>query len=204
MQQLELARISGVPQATISALETRDSVRSEYAPQLAKALGVSIEELVGAGIIARAMAGASGVEPGPRLRGRIPVISWVQAGSFASVVDNLHPGEAEEWADTTVAVRRHTYALRVRGDSMTNPEGEPTFQDGQIIVVEPDAIDSPDRLVGKFVVVKRARDNEATFKQLTKDAGVYYLKPLNPRYKLIELQADDTICGVVVQKVVNY
>ncbi|OVZ76913.1 hypothetical protein CBW55_03995 [Yersinia intermedia] len=41
-------------------------------------------------------------------------------------------------------------------------------------------------------------DNEATFKKLIVDAGVKYLKPLNPSYRLIELNGNCKILGVVV------
>lgn len=37
---------SGVDVGTISALENRDSTRSQYAPQIAKAFGISFEQLV--------------------------------------------------------------------------------------------------------------------------------------------------------------
>jgi SOS-response transcriptional repressor LexA len=120
------------------------------------------------------------------------------------VVDNLHPGDAEEWVETTVPIRQHTYALRVRGDSMTNPAGDPSFPDGAIIVIEPDAIDEPAKMIGSFVIVKRASDEEATFKQMVKDAGRYYLKPLNPRYPMLELRDDDVLCGLVRERVVRF
>jgi SOS-response transcriptional repressor LexA len=141
---------------------------------------------------------------GPELKGKVPVISWVQAGTWASAVDNLHPGDAEEWAETTVPIHRHTYALRVKGDSMTNPNGEPTFPHGQVIIVEPDAIDAPDKLVGSFVIVRRNGDDEATFKQLVRDGGHYLLKPLNPQYPMLELKETDEFCGVVREKVVRF
>lgn len=43
----ELSRRSGVAVGTISAIEVRDSVRSEYAAQLAHGLGVPVETLLG-------------------------------------------------------------------------------------------------------------------------------------------------------------
>lgn len=141
---------------------------------------------------------------GPEIKGRVPLISWVQAGSWSSVVDNLHPGDAEEWVETTVPIHQHTYALRVRGDSMTNPNGDPTFPDGAIIVVEPSAIAEAATMVNSFVIVKRTADDEATFKQLVKDAGLYYLKPLNPRYPMLELRQEDVFCGVVRERVVRF
>lgn len=140
---------------------------------------------------------------GPEV-GQAPLISWVQAGNFAAVIDNMQPGDAEEWIPTTVPVRRHTYALRVRGDSMTNPNGEPTFPNGCVIVVEPEAIDTLDKLasspITSFIIVKREGDDEATFKQLVRDSGKYWLKPLNPQYPMIELKEGDVLCGVVRDK----
>src|SRR5688572_29057298 len=44
--QADLARLSGVDEATISALIKRDSTRSEYAPQLADALQISLHWLL--------------------------------------------------------------------------------------------------------------------------------------------------------------
>lgn len=43
----QLAELSDVEVGTISALENRDSQRSKFAPQLARALGVPLEELLG-------------------------------------------------------------------------------------------------------------------------------------------------------------
>lgn len=102
-------------------------------------------------------------------------------------VDNFAPGQAEEWADTEVTVGRHTYALVVKGDSMA-----PDFPEGMRLVVEPDM--SADN--GDFVIAKNG-DNEATFKQLVMDGGVFYLKPINPRYPILTVGPDTQIVGVV-------
>jgi SOS-response transcriptional repressor LexA len=213
----ELAKQVGVSPSAVTQWESDDTKTMEARNLLkaARAMGVDPDWLAtGKGSreaddLARGARGLRVEEPsnvyaGPEIHGRVPLISWVQAGSFSAVVDNLHPGQAEEWVETTVPVRRHTYALRIRGDSMTNPGGDPTFPDGSIIVVEPDAIDTPDKLVGSFVIVKRASDDEATFKQLVKDAGRFYLKPLNPRYPMLELGEDDVFCGVVRERVVRF
>ena len=48
---------------------------------------------------------------------------------------------------------------------------------------------------GNFVVVRNG-DNEATFKQLVKDGGDLYLKPLNERYPIKPL-GNSQIVGVV-------
>lgn len=132
------------------------------------------------------------IEQGPAVRGEVPLISWVQAGSWAAVVDNFQPGDSEETIPTTVPIKRHTYALRVKGDSMTNPSGWPSFPEGMIIIVEPEFQHEP----GDFVIVKNGND-EATFKQLIRDGSDWYLKPLNPRYPIKAMPVDAVICGVV-------
>jgi SOS-response transcriptional repressor LexA len=166
--------------------------------QVAEALGWTIDKLItGADTIGNTSAG-------PDIRGKVPLISWVQAGDFANIVDNFQPGEADEWVDTTVPIHRHTYALRVSGPSMTRPTGiEPTFPDGCKIVVEPDLIDSPDNLVNLYVIARRSHDSEATFKQLVKDAGLYWLMPLNPQFEKIAVTDETVICGVVREKVLR-
>ena len=140
------------------------------------------------------MVSISNVEPAPETKGKVPLISWVKAGMFCEAIDLLQPGEAEDWITTTVQPRAYTYALRIRGDSM-----EPTFPDGAVIVVEPEM--EPKH--GSYVIAKNG-NNEATFKQLVQDGGVFYLKPLNPRYPLLPVDANTCFCGVVREMVMRF
>lgn len=144
--------------------------------------------------------GYGNVAGGPTIRGDVPVISWVAAGNWNVSVDNYLPGHAEEWVGTTVAVKKHTYALRVRGDSMVNSNGSPSFPEGAVIVCEPEA----EARNGSFVVVRQNGDSECTFKQLVKDGSKMYLKPLNTRYPILEMQEDAVICGVVREMVMRF
>lgn len=130
---------------------------------------------------------ASTLLPGPPLRGRVPVISWTSAGQWEVIVDNNEPGTADEWVETTVPIRQHTFALKVQGDSM-----EPIFPNGCYIVIEPEMQAES----GNYVIARQNGD-EATFKQLVRDGGKTYLKPLNPRYPIMELGVDAEIVGVV-------
>lgn len=54
----DLAEASGVDMGTISALEVRDSNRSKYFPQLARALGYTVEQLSRPDFIIRGTDGA--------------------------------------------------------------------------------------------------------------------------------------------------
>jgi SOS-response transcriptional repressor LexA len=126
----------------------------------------------------------------PNITGVVPLISWVQAGAWCAVNDIFQPGDADEFYPTTAKVGKNAFALRVRGDSM-----EPKFQDGCIIIVDPDK----ESYNGAFVVVRESDTDEATFKQLQIDGSRRYLKPVNPRYPIMEMRSETLICGVVVK-----
>lgn len=194
-----LARLAGVSASAVTQWESGETkqLKGPVLVRVAAALGVHPEEIATDKPLKHTGDSAGNTSTGPEIKGRVPLISWVQAGDFSHVVDNHHPGDAEEWIETTVPIHRHTYALRVRGDSMTNPAGAPSFPHGTVVVVEPDAIDAPEKLVGSYVIVRQNGDEECTFKQLVKDAGRFYLKPLNPQYRMLELATDAIICGVV-------
>ena len=126
-------------------------------------------------------------EPGPIIRGSVPLLSSVQAGMFKEFTDNFHPGDGGlELIPTSVPIKRHTFALRVNGDSM-----EPEFREGMILVVEPEL----DPLPGDFVIAKNCGE-ETTFKQLVRDGSDWFLKPLNDRYPIKPL-GNAHIIGVV-------
>lgn len=129
---------------------------------------------------------------GPDLRGRVPLISWVQAGHWNEAVNNFQEGDADEWLTCPKSHSSSTFALRVRGVSM-----EPKYRDGAIIYVDPEK--SADHLSN--VVVQLDDEAEATFKQLVIEGGKRFLRPLNPDWpgpKLIEINGNATIRGVVI------
>lgn len=142
---------------------------------------------------------ANNTSAAPPVMGVVPLISWVQAGEWCDIEDYYHPGQGEKDIYTTRKVGKHAFALRVRGDSMENPKGRPSYPEGAIIIVDPDRpVHSGDR-----VVVRLEDSAEATFKQYIEDSGRKYLKPLNPQYPMIELDERATICGVVIQTIID-
>jgi SOS-response transcriptional repressor LexA len=180
MSQSQLAKKCGVSRTAVTQWETEGGTAPNREKQslVASVLGLTVAQLMG---------GSENVQVGPEVRGTVPLISAVQSGNYKMHVDNFHPGDGgEERISTTVPVKRHTFALRVSGDSM-----EPDFHEGAILIVEPDLEPQP----GDFVIAKNG-DEETTFKQLTRDGGDWYLKPLNPRYPIKPL-GKATIVGVV-------
>lgn len=195
LEQLE--EKSGVPAGTISALEVRDSTRSKFAPALANAFGLTVEQLLDESVnwLERRQ---QNVEPAPDIQGQIPLISWVTAGKWAEVIDIYQPGVADEWLPCIKKHSNRTFALRVKGMSMYNPMGKHTYSDGDIIFVDPEK----DAVNGSRVVVRLEDSKEATFKQLVIEGEKMYLMALNPSWpdRIIEVNGNATICGVVIGK----
>lgn len=137
-------------------------------------------------------------EPGPDIHGRVPLISWVQAGAWSEIIDNLAPGDAEEWISCPASHSPATFVLRVRGESMLNPYGRPSFHDGDLIFVDPER----PAVHGSLVVVRLDDDKEATFKRLVVEGDRRYLKALNPAWPepMMQINGHATICGVVIFK----
>ena len=124
------------------------------------------------------------------VRAEVPLVSEVEAGNY-TVIDNFkQPGHGLDTVPTRVGVKRHTYALRVHGDSMVSESGD-SFPSGSILIIEPEMAPQP----GDYVIALNTV-NETTFKQLIKDNGEFYLKPLNSRYPIKPL-GDAKIIGVI-------
>jgi SOS-response transcriptional repressor LexA len=128
-------------------------------------------------------------------RRKIPVISYVQAGNWCTLVDNFAPGDADEWVETTGKYSETTYALRVNGTSM-----QPTINENAIIIVDPQA----EWGHNKIVVVRQNGDDEVTVKRLIKDGGTWLLKPDNDRFPIMTMKEDAHVCGVVVEMMVKF
>lgn len=149
--------------------------------RVAEVLGVAVAEL---------LSGNLDNEPGPKIRGKVPLISWAAAGQWYDVHDPFQPGEADEWIYTTKTVSANAFALRVVGDSM-----EPKIPDGSIVIIDPAVAHKH----GSIVLAKRTQDQQATLKQLWYDGAEPKLKPLNDRYPIMEMPSDTKIIGVAVK-----
>ena len=138
---------------------------------------------------------AYGASDGPNLNNHHRLISWSQVGKKGD--KNLSEHETLPYTSDLlicpVKCSEETFVLRVRGASM-----EPKFREGELIFVDPLAPVSH----GKFVIVRLEASNEVTFKQWIEEEGKKYLKTLNPDWphRIIEVDADTTVCGVIVFK----
>lgn len=137
-------------------------------------------------------------EEAPANRGNIPLVSWVQAGSFQEATEAYAPGMAEAYLPCPTPHGPWTFALKVRGQSMYNPHSPRSFHEGEMIYVDPDR----EAENGSFVVVKLVDEQEATFKQLVMEGSRRYLKAINPSWPepFIEIDGEAHIVGVVIGK----
>ena len=182
MSEQQFAEAVGVSRGAVQQWEQPGGTAPKRSnqPRVAKLLGISVAEL---------MAGGSNVGRGLDVRAEVPLVSEVEAGNY-TVIDNFKPKGRFETIPVSVPVLRHTYALRVHGDSMVSDVGD-SFPEGSIVVVEPEL--SP--LTGDYVIALND-SNQTTFKQFVVDAGEVFLKPLNARYPIKPLGTAKVI-GVV-------
>jgi len=205
LSQEEFGKRIGVTKAAVSQWESGEikNYRNANLFAIQNLSGYSAEWIVtGEGSErskgSRKSASEANTKAGPTVYS-VPLISWVQAGQWNDVVDIYRPGEGEKPVYTTRKVGNRAFALRVVGDSMENPNGRPTYPQGSIVIVDPDR--AP--LHGSAVIVRLEDSKQATFKQLIIEGDAQYLKPLNPRYPVMPIDGNATICGVVVQTVMD-
>lgn len=188
--QQQLAKAVGVSHVTISQWEGGITTpKAKYMPNLAKALRVSVNSLMSSDI--------SNIEPGPSVRGKVPLISWIQAGNWLEM--ELTDYDYTNFYEHTANVGPRAFALRVIGDSMTSANGR-SIPEGSIVVADPDI--SAEH--GKVVIARLDESGATTLKQLVIDGDQKYLKPFNESYRMIPINGNCTIVAVVKQVIQEF
>lgn len=130
---------------------------------------------------------------------QIPLITWQEAKEWNQLAYNYKPKNLDQMVPTTSEVSSLAFALQIQDDSMESPSGI-SFPNGVIIIADPDQVATLDC----FMVVTTSHDKEASLKQLVSDGNKRYLKPLNPRYPIVEFTVNTTVYGIVKQMFVNF
>lgn len=133
---------------------------------------------------------------------QVPVISYVQAGSWSEASDPYPRGQGfdQVGVDASLAksLSRVAFGLAIEGRSM-----EPDFIAGDVVIIDPHIAPHP----GDFVVAKLDREEQATFKKY-RDRGadsagqpIFELVPLNHDYPTLRVDADNPghVVGVMVE-----
>ena len=191
LTQKQLGRVVGVTDVTVGYWEKDQNTPGGISlTKLARYFGVSEDFLL------TGKEDKSNVSPGAIGGMQVPIISWVQAGSWTSKSDARNLEGAVDYILTTGAHSFGTFALKVRGKSM-----EPEFKEGDTIIVDPDLYPNP----GDYVVAKNGSEY-ATFKKyrargINEDGeDVFELIPLNPDFATLNSSVEQiSIIGVVVE-----
>lgn len=193
---LELSQRIGSDVGNLSRLERgKQGFSDEMLARLAGAFGCSVADLFTApGTEANVVAASIGTR-------RIPLLSYVQAGALSEcVIPYSHP-PADDWLLTDLDLSPGSFALKIKGYSMHSPTSEESFNEDDIVVIDPLVTPLP----GDFVVAKNG-DHEATFKKYrprgVNEQGVmvFELVPLNPDYPSIRSDVSAVqIIGTMVE-----
>lgn len=202
--QAQLSRATKVGQPTISRILKPDGPKGIKEPTdkqvrpIAEFFGISSDQLRGHLPLPdrdRAKGETSPSEPsnvgaGPEIKGRLPLISWVQAGDWCEAIDNFAPGDAEDWLPCPFDHSDTAFCLRVVGLSMS-----PDYREGEVIAVDP----SVSAAHGSDVVC-RTPEGSVTFKRLQITPDGTYLLAINPDWpnRMIAIPSETHVCGVVI------
>jgi SOS-response transcriptional repressor LexA len=199
IKAVEIARALKISKGTVSQWCTGlNKPRGENAVKLAKVLRCNVSWLMeGKGSPNKNVE----LELGPDLRGKAPLISWVQAGKWKEIDrESLQQASDITFYQHTASVSDQAFALRVKGDSMTSFTGGKSIPEGSVIIVDPNMQAEH----GKVVVARLEESDEATLKQLVLDGGSKYLKPFNNSYPTMPINGNCTIIGVVKQVIQDF
>ena len=195
LTQPQLAKKAGVSPGTIGNIESGTRKQPRELLAIAAALRVTPTWLQSGTPPMR----PSNIEEAPSTRGLVPLISWVQAGAWCEVAEVREHAPSHHDSSTYLPCPAphspSTFALRVKGDSMTAPYGR-SYPDGCIIYVDPERR-SPvngDRIVACL----DSGDHEVTFKIYKNEDGRQWLAPLNTQHP--PLFERFTVLGTVIGK----
>lgn len=199
INQADLARACQVKPPSVHGWLSGKSkfLRGENLLLAASALGVNQQWLAtGQGPMTQTKTEPPNVTPATIGGRSIPVISAIQAGMWAEIVDQFQPGDADEYLLTDLELSAHAFALTIRGDSMI-----PDFNPGDRVIIDPEVVPHP----GDFVAAKNG-EQEATFKKYRPrgmDASgnmVFELVPLNDDYPTLRSDVEPIrIVGTMVE-----
>ena len=120
---------------------------------------------------------------------RIPLAGHIAAGAPIEAIQDTETIDLER----LFPVRKGTYVLKVRGDSMIDEQ----IRDGDYVVVEP-----RDRVRNGETVVALLDEGEATLKKFFREKSRIRLQPANPDFAPIyaepgRLQIQGVVIGVL-------
>jgi SOS-response transcriptional repressor LexA len=204
LSQVALAQKIGVSGVSVGKWESGlNQPKGRYLNELAAALGVSVDWLLtgkdgGTTAQTNELTTFANVEPALIPQGfRVPIISYVQAGHWREMCEQASTFDGNvEYVTVSVETGSRAFGLWICGKSML-----PLFNEGDLIIVDPDEAPRP----GDYVVAKNG-SIEATFKKYRPRGidenghDVFELVPLNDDFPTLHSDRQHIeIIGVMVE-----
>ena len=136
----------------------------------------------------------SNFNPTPPTSSYLPVISWPDASRWEQLADKHQKSKDTKWIPYAGNTINNAFALQIQGDSMEALHGI-SFIENSYIIVAPHRIAKHE----DFVIVQLKNKETTLLRQLILEGKKQILKPLNPRYSMIEMKRSIAIYGVVCQ-----
>lgn len=131
----------------------------------------------------------------PSTPGTVPLIDWEDAAHWGERPASQQ-GQPERWIPCIAHHSLDTYALRMRGNSMTASSGQlKSYPAGSLVFVDTQLKTPED---GERVIARLDDTGEVTCKVFKHEDGKRWLLPLNPRHEPIRVAF--TVLGTVVGK----
>lgn len=183
----ELARRTNIPQPTIYRIVHGEHQRphKKTLQVLSEFFNITIDQLIGLEPI-----GGSGVNKYPV---QIPILDCKKIANWPYSIKNIDV----EYVIYERPISPNAFAFKMPDKSM-----EPMITKNTLLIIDPEK--EPE--YRNLVAVKLHNFNEVIVRQLIKDAGNCYIRPLNQdfdHFEMIALTAQDAIKGTVVEARLN-
>jgi len=122
---------------------------------------------------------------------QVPIITWQEAEQWLKNPEQYTAKSFPNSLVISVQLSPQAFALKIEGDIMEAPGGT-SFPRECLVIAD---TDQPAQN-GTYVIAKASADTSLIFRQLIIDGNKRYLKPLNPRYPIIELPPHGSIYAV--------
>lgn len=207
MTQSAAAKKLNVSVTTISKIESGDFVDTYLIIPMARLYGVLPEWLydgdqINAVRIIRGNHYTDIVSPNDHeiASSYVPLMGWDNA-HLENLRRQAKNNEKVKWVPCLQKGGLDTFALIIEGDSMISPTPSyESFLPEDMIYIDPDVTPYDNSIV----LIKPYNEDNCILRQYHRDAGSYWLRPLNPVFKATPLKDAIHIVGVCIGKIRIY
>lgn len=194
MDITKLAAAMGLSFQAVAKVRDGGSFGTKNNIKAAKIFGLNSDWLASGKGPKKAVEQENNVTAARAFTGEVPVISWVQAGAWQDIADTFDAEDAERYLPIFRGHSSKTYALKVRGDSMTSAYGK-SYPAGCYVIVDPE---KRCPVNGDRIIAITPGSKEATFKVYKDEDGRRWLAPLNHMHPVINEPFE--VLGLVIGK----